>query len=393
MSRGHWFTGGWGILLWLALLAGILVAWSPRYWAVSVAIGALSLVVIAWMILSLPGRPAWPRQTPLVLLLGVWGFLQIVFKISASPGLTAGSLLIWVMSACAFIVGAQILRDGRARQAFLKWMLWSVTALAVAAMIQSRNAPVHVFGIFPADESVMGTFLSQNQFAALMELAAPVALWFMLGRNPLPGALSYVMLLAGAITSASRMGVILVSGEAVVFALVVFLTRRLEAKKVLAMFGGVVVLVAAATGIAGFEAIRHHFDDKNPYEIRRQLSESTVQLIREKPWSGYGLGTWRAEYPHAATFDLALLANEAHNDWAQWAADGGLPFALLMLSLVVWIARPAVESLWGVGILFVMVHSYVDYPIREPVLSFLWFTVAGAVASFGARSSERSRSE
>jgi len=370
----------WGVLLWAALLAGIVVAWSPRYWAVSSAIASLAILVVGWTIFSVREPHSWPRQTPLVLLIGVWGWLQIVFRTTAIPGFTAVQSLIWLMSACGFVAGAQILSRRANRLAFLTALLWSVTALAVAAMIQAHNPPIQVFGIFPAGPTVMGTFLSSNQFAALMELGAPVALWYMLGRNPLPGGLCFAMLLAATIASGSRMGVILVCSEAVAFVLVVVMTRRLEKRKVVAIFAGLAALIAAAAFIAGTDQIGKHFEDKNPYAIRKQLLDSTVQLIAEHPWSGHGLGTWRAEYPHAATFDAALLANEAHNDWAQWASDGGIPFALLILGLVVWVAWPGLQCIWGMGILCVAIHSYVDYPIREPALSFLWFTLAGAVA-------------
>jgi O-antigen ligase len=110
-----------------------------------------------------------------------------------------------------------------------------------------------------------------------------------------------------------------------------------------------------------------------------------LKLIAERPWFGYGMGTWRAVYPRAATFDMALLANEAHNDWAQWTSDGGIPFSLLILALVIGVAKPATRSIWGLGVLSVMVHSCFDYPIREPALSFLWFALAGAVSQFGAK--------
>jgi hypothetical protein len=94
------------------------------------------------------------------------------------------------------------------------------------------------------------------------------------------------------------------------------------------------------------------------------------------------MGTWRAVYPRAATFDSGLLANEAHNDWAQWTSDGGIPFFLLLAALVIWIAKPAAQSVWGLGLLVVMLHSCVDYPLREPALAFLWFALAGAVSRF-----------
>ncbi len=30
-----------------------------------------------------------------------------------------------------------------------------------------------------------------------------------------------------------------------------------------------------------------------------------------------------------------------------------------------------------------MIHSYVDYPLRDPCLAFLWFTLAGALGRGG----------
>jgi O-antigen ligase len=368
----------WAAVLWAALLSGILVAWSPRYWAVSVAITSLSIVTVCWLLLA--RNINFPPQTALVALIGAWGFLQIAFHTTLLPQLTLDSAIVWALGAGAFVLGAQILRERAPRHLFLELLLWSVTALAVISMLQLYLTPGRVFGIFPALEGVAGTLLSRNQFAALMELAAPIALWYMLDRSPAAGGLCYAMILAATFTAASRAGVILVCAELVVFMIAVLFAGRREAKTFLAIFAGLALLVAAASIIAGTDQIRARFEDRNPYEVRRKLFDSTLKLIAERPWSGYGMGTWRAVYPRAATFDMALLANEAHNDWAQWTSDGGIPFLLLMAALVVWIARPTIRSLWGLGVLSVMVHSYVDYPIREPTLSFLWFALAGAAS-------------
>jgi O-antigen polymerase len=337
----------WAAGLWAALLSGILVAWSPRYWAVSVAITSLSIITVCWLIRA--RNITFPQQTALVALIGAWGYLQMAFHTTLLP------------------------------------QLWSLTALGVIAMLQLYGTPGRVFGIFPAIGGVTGTLLSKNQFAALMELAAPISLWYMLDRNPLPGGLCYAMILAATFTAASRAGVILVCAELLVFLGVVLFTRRREAKAFLPIFAGLVMVVAMASIIAGTDQIMARFEDRNPYEVRRQLVDSTLKLIAERPWFGYGMGTWRAVYPRAATFDIALLANESHNDWAQWTSDGGIPFLLLMAALVVWIAKPAIQSIWGLGVLSVMVHSYVDYPIREPALSFLWFALAGAVSQFDGK--------
>ncbi len=56
-------------------------------------------------------------------------------------------------------------------------MLWAMTFLAVAAMLQMYTTPGRVFGIIPVGDSVVGTMYYKNWFAAMMELAAPIALW------------------------------------------------------------------------------------------------------------------------------------------------------------------------------------------------------------------------
>jgi O-antigen ligase len=391
----------WAAALWVALLAGIVVAWSQRYWPASVAITSLSIVTICWFARSLVvgirdfgslDQP-WSAATILVALIGAWGFLQLAFHTTLLPNLTLDRAIVLGLSACGFFMGSQILRGRASRELFLELMLWSSTALAVIAMIQFYLTPTKVFGIFPAEETVIGTFLSHNRFAALMEFATPIALWHMLERNAVTGAFCCAMILAATITSASRAGVILLGAELVVFFALVLLARRREAKVIALFLAGLATLVIVASLVAGTDRIKARFaEDKDPYTLRKQLLYSTLQLIEHRPWTGYGMGTWRTVYPQTATFDLNLIANDAHNDWAQWTADGGILFLLLMAALVVGVAKPAIQSIWGLGVMTVMVHSFIDFPLREPVLSFLWFALAGAVSQFrGGNSGMRIR--
>jgi O-antigen ligase len=104
-------------------------------------------------------------------------------------------------------------------------------------------------------------------------------------------------------------------------------------------------------------------------------------MIHERPAMGFGLGTWSTAYPAYAYADDGLFANQAHNDWAQWAAEGGLPFFLFLLSIAVWSVRPAARSLWGVGVVSVFLHCLVDYPIQRPALGGLFFVLLGALAA------------
>jgi hypothetical protein len=98
------------------------------------------------------------------------------------------------------------------------------------------------------------------------------------------------------------------------------------------------------------------------------------------------LGAWPAAYPQFAIIDTGETANHAHNEWAQWAAEGGVPALAFMLGLLLWTVRPVVRSIWGIGILAVFAHSLVDYPFLRLGLAAWVFAFLGMLSS-----SERSR--
>ncbi len=57
-----------------------------------------------------------------------------------------------------------------------------------------------------------------------------------------------------------------------------------------------------------------------------------------------------------------------------------MPFFLLMLGIAAWTVRPAIRTLWGVGMLFVFMHCLLDYPMQQrPALAAFFFAMLGAV--------------
>ena len=101
----------------------------------------------------------------------------------------------------------------------------------------------------------------------------------------------------------------------------------------------------------------------------------------ERPWTGFGLGTWPFVYPAHAIIDKGVFANHAHNDWAEWAGEGGVPMVLLLLSILVWSVRYSFRFPWGVGVVAVFVHSLVDFPLQKPSLAALLFAMLGTMAA------------
>jgi hypothetical protein len=52
----------------------------------------------------------------------------------------------------------------------------------------------------------------------------------------------------------------------------------------------------------------------------------------------------------------------------QWTAEGGLPAGIAMLSLTLWGIRPAIRSVWGIGVIAVLIHASFDYPFSRPAV-------------------------
>jgi O-antigen ligase len=189
-----------------------------------------------------------------------------------------------------------------------------------------------------------------------------------------------VGLLAGSVfASESRSGSALVLLELIV--LCVFVGESRKPKVRLAIGAVILVFVALGAAIGGWERLWVRLHDSD--NTRIVASITSLEMIRRGPIAGYGLGTWPTVYPMFAHFDDGLFMNQAHNDWLQWAVEGGWPLAMLLACLAARISVPALRSGWGFGIPAVLLLCSVDFPLQKPAVSILLFALAGAAETAG----------
>ena len=373
------------ICLALVLVTGICLAWSPGFWAISAAQAGILLVAMFWVAIVKQLHPS--PESIVVALISLWGVFQIATGLTISPWWTLRASTTWIAAGISFFVASQVLRRHRNREIFLSIILWSSTALALIAIMQMYVDPGHVFGLFPAQPGSVGTFLYKNQFAAMLEIAAPIALYRVLSSpaTRYSGVAAYIVLFAASVASVSRAGVILLAAELVVALLIAFRSKMPDWRRCLTALVLVVIVLVAGAAIGGPQALYEHFQEKDPYGIRRDLLKTTLNIAADRPWDGFGMGTFHLVYPAYARFDPGVFVNAAHSDWAEWAAEGGFPFAVLMAILLLMVAARAARSVWGMGVLAVAVHSIIDYPAREPTIALTCFAIVGALAGFSGR--------
>jgi len=100
----------------------------------------------------------------------------------------------------------------------------------------------------------------------------------------------------------------------------------LPTRSTTAMLLMVPVLAAAFTLAVGWERVWLRFQQNDPYVTRREFLVAAVDMARHRPLTGYGMGTFPGVYQRYAIKDFPFYANHTHNDWAEFAADGGVPF-------------------------------------------------------------------
>ena len=313
----------------------------------------------------------------LVYMIPLWGLIQILAHTTTSSVETREAVLRWGALAGVFFLTQTVARTRTARRDILSAFLIFATAMAVLCLTQLFTSEGHVLWIFPTGyPDVYATFPYYNNYAQFVELALPIALWRALreGWRSWWYALAGGLLYASVIGSASRAGSVLCTAELLTMLAIGLVRLRdpetgLPTRSTTAILVMVPVLAAAFTLAVGWERVWLRFQQNDPYLVRREFIVAAADMARQRPLTGYGLGTFPEVYQRYAIKDFPFYANHTHNDWAEFAADGGVPFLLLVLIPFAACIPAAVRNPWGLGLIAVMLHACVDYPFPRPAVS------------------------
>jgi|HubBroStandDraft_1064217.scaffolds.fasta_scaffold73390_2 hypothetical protein len=360
------------LLFVLALWLATLTLWVPAYWPV--ALFEISTFLLTAVTLVLGRVPARGTYLPLFALgfVVLWGCFQLITGFTIDRFATERATLQWMTWLAVYYLGVSTLKDKSVANLLRTSIVWFGFAVALEAILQAYLSPGKVFGLFPTGyrDFVMGPIVYHTHFAALIETILPIALFLALRE----AAESYTFLVISAVfltalvVSASRGGLLIGFAEVVG----VLLLSHVQKAKVGRRIWFAALALAGATGvltlIVGFETASARFSSGALTAGRLQFALSTLHMIAARPWIGWGLGSWPAVYPAYATIDPGAIVNQAHCDWLQWMAEGGLPVGLAMLSLALWGVRPAIRSIWGIGVIAVLIHASFDYPFSRPAV-------------------------
>jgi O-antigen ligase len=167
------------------------------------------------------------------------------------------------------------------------------------------------------------------------------------------------------------------------------------------VFGLIIVIIAFVGGdavVSRIEKIQGEVETVNTGKINRSaIWNATVELIEERPVFGAGFGGYAAAITKFDSTGGMLSLQQAHNDYLEVLANGGVAgFALFVVFGVIVALRasrnlmsrdPIVRaSCFGasIGIFGVLVHSFVDFGLHI-LINALVFTVLIVIATVRIR--------
>jgi O-antigen ligase len=271
-------------------------------------------------------------------------------------------------------------------------------------------------------------FENRNHFAFLIEMIFGLILGLVikgenLGAKRLVGGAALLFLIYSFIAANSRGGLISLIAMSVCAVAMIFVpagsrvraghTGRIApaTKRVLAAAGACVLVVAAmiaAIALVGGDTVVTRIerlkDEIAPHDTtkanRKLIWTSTMAAIKDRPFLGSGFGSFRYVFPKYDTSGGSFLAHEAHNDYLEILAGGGLVGLALFVAFGLGVAKesrrnfrsenPLVRSAAfgaAIGMFGVFVHSFVDFGLHIMVNSLI-FTALVVIACGDFREGE-----
>lgn len=432
--------------IWFCLLAIIVIALIPYgtvdpWWEAAFECGVFLLTAL-WIVEVLL-RGSWEVKSLSVILplvgLTAFAFLQTIqlpgwlatgggqngspFTLSIDPYqtfLTATKLL-----ALTLFVGLLLLHASTPRR--LRWLVHVIIGLGLASavfailrqLLQTRDSTTGFVLPFLYYGVGYGQFISSNLFAFLMEMAFGILAGLVLGAGVRRDRiLIYVSIIvpvwAALVLSNSRGGILGLTCQSIflLFVSVTWYSLRRQARENgsraywLKFLGtspvvrAILIILIVGTLVAGVFwmggdnlSLKLAQGDTLSSEARinetrrRGIWESSWELIKHNKWSGVGFGTYFLAIPEYQKGAGKIKVEQAHNDYLDLAANGGLVSVILagvFIALIIRRARFSFRSrdafrrascLGAVaGLLSVGVHSLADFGLQ----------VTGMAIVFGA---------
>ncbi len=333
--------------------------------------------------------------------------LQLVLRRSAYTHDSIGEGLLYCAYALlCFLASQSLLRVSQARKIAVILTVYGCL-IAAFALLQgiAPNGKLYWMRHPRLGGWIYGPYVNHNHYAGLMELLVPIPLVISLShlahqKTRIACGVVAAVMVGTIFLSGSRGGMLAIFVELAVIGVV--LSRQKKSMRIAIGAGAfAVVLVSLLAWLGGKElttrvaSISTEARGEISGGMRLSIDRDTVQMFRQRPILGWGLGTFPVVYPQFRSFYTNFFVNEAHNDYLQLLSEMGLlGFGTMIWFFVLLFRRiprkiqqwpsnvsGAVTLACTLGISGILVHSLIDFNLQIPAnaaLFYVFCTIAAA---------------
>jgi O-antigen ligase len=331
-------------------------------------------------------------------------------QISIVPGTTFLTLLAFATYGLLFFLLVQASANERRRSLMFNVLL-AATVLYGIYGLTSLQLGDTILGLtkWAYAGSATGPFVNRNSFATFLAFSAIIAM-AQIGnllmrrgeRHPDDGhvphntssiivyATAYFILLVAILATQSRMGLLAMIGGTIVVAIIT-LRSIVRFRGLLAAVAAALVLAIGALATYGQGLVERLGSLEADREVRGDLYAQVLELIQQRPWTGFGGGSFNLAFPlvHRPPVSPDLVWDRAHNSyltlWAEMGLiAGSIPIVILAI-FAVQFARSAfasrtsllASSIGLAAIVVAAIHSLVDFSLEIHANALLFTAILG----------------
>lgn len=310
--------------------------------------------------------------------------------ISLGIGQTVESLLL-VAAPVAFFLSVLRLPGSHAKGLLPFFFLGVATNLVVSVVQYSLTASGGVQGILPF-RIAAGLFANVNHFSTLLFVAIPLIVYLIFrSARPVLSLISLVCILLILLAASSRAGALIGLAITVLSFIVLPARTRPTVGVVIALFVGVAIYTAGTWSKIDAQNVDPDFG-------RLEFARTTLDGISHNWPLGIGYGNFVKGYAIYENPEMIFseYVNHAHNDYLELVFEGGVPAAILIGVYFFFLGRRifsrsnrGLQRAALISIVFILVHSIVDYPLRTMAISITFAFLNGLAFHPGLRRSEQ----
>ena len=393
-----------------ALLIGPLAFGAVEAWSWSCLILASLLALLFWAVGCVRMGSIRLVWSPLYLPLGMFLLLAIYQYFGHStlaPSETRECLLKLAADALVFFLVLQLAETTPNRQwrGFGLGVCVYALGMALFAVLQFFSSRDEVYWSvkLPPGNVVFGPYVSHNHYAGLMEMLIPISAGFVFSLGKTPGlrrllAVAVVVPVAAFLLSGSRGGMISLTVEAMILAIVLW--RQGSGHRCSAVVGILVVALLAFLWMDPGAVSKRletvfrpsHWSTGADFKSRLAVSLDSLGIVHDHVWLGTGLGSFETVYSRYQSFPSDLDWDHAHDDYAEALAETGLIGGILIVAAAALFLAGAFRNArrsesaaeWiqvgaAIGCCGLLFHSFMDFNFHIPA-NAMWFAACAALA-------------